>query len=255
MKTLKTAALLLGTCLLLAPPAPAGGFLDVYGGFSKFGDFNGTSSFVYPQTANPTEHNFAYPGSKVLDSYAAGFRVGGISQSPRVNYALAYDMEFYGVNALVGGNLESPHNSSLSHLVYEPEGGMVVQPGIQFLLGLPLRYVRAYAGYGLIFPIMFYDYSSFDAHGNTITVGKSGTSGSVGHQFVLGGRWIISKRFNLLVEDRIQQLFTPLVIKDSFYDKNNVVGNGSNLFYDSSFTFKNLKANQVLIGLGFAWGN
>jgi hypothetical protein len=80
-----------------------------------------------------------------------------------------------------------------------------------------------------------------------ITYNKTGASGAIGGHFLIGGRWFITKRLNLMVEDRFQSLYTPMVIKNSARAANGTL-------FDSSVTFKDLPANQFLVGVGFAFG-
>ena len=143
---------------------------------------------------------------------------------------------------------QGPFAEALGTYWKDVQGGLVIQPGIQMLVGVPLRYARAYVGYGLVVPIMFYNYDSYDPITKIVTPHKLGTSGAVGQNLIIGGRWFITKRLNLMIEDRVQTLFTPMVIKNSYY-----VPDGK-YFVDSSFTMKALNANQLLIGLGFTWG-
>lgn len=253
MKTIKNAALVLGTFLLLAPQAGAEGFFDLYGGVSKFNSFDATSSQTQVPASNPAEINQDFPNSQILDSYVAGFRVGNTWKTERVNFSLGYDNSFYNVGATA---IDSAHgwifaqNGGGSGTYWKDSlGGLVWQPGVDFMVGVPLRYFRLYAGYGLITPIMFYNYTAFDKTSNTFTTGATGSSGAIGQHFLIGGRWFITKRLNLLVEDRIQSLFTPLVIKTGVENQQH------NTYVNSSFTFKDLPANQLLVGVGFAWGD
>ena len=256
MKTLKIAALVLGIGLILAPQVRAEGFFDLYGGYSKFSNLDATESYVPFDAAgtavtgvNGGEHNTDYASTKVLDSFAAGFRIGGTAKTEHINFSLAFDNSFYSVGAIPNGNIGLTANKDLSTLyAQDAQGGLVWQPGVQFLVGLPLRYFRAYAGYGLVFPLMFYNYASQDLSG-TVTPNSMGVSGAVGGDFIFGGRWLITKHLNLMIEDRVQTLYTPLVIKNSYVDP------ATGTFYNSSFTYKTLNANQLLIGIGYAWGS
>ncbi len=250
MKTLKNAALVLGISLLLAPVVRAEGFVDVYGGVSKFGSFDATNS-VKTSPSYATETNSDYPNSQALDSYVAGFRVGATKKWERFNLSLAYDNSFYNVGATpidANRGYVTAFNGQGSGTYWRDSlGGLVWQPGVDLIAGVPLKYFRLYAGYGLIMPVMFYNYTAIDRNANTVTYNSTGASGSIGGHFIIGGRWFITKRLNLMVEDRIQSLYTPLVIKNSVRGANGVA-------YDSSFTFKDLPANQFLVGVGFAWG-
>jgi hypothetical protein len=253
MKTLKNAALVLGICLFSLPQARASAFLDTYGGFSKFSSFDATQSTVRTPATVPAEANSDYPNSQSLDSYVAGFRAGNTWKTEHVNLSLAYDNSFYNVGATPidahNGWVFAGNGGGTGTIWKDSLGGLVWQPGVDFLVGVPLRYFRAYVGYGLIVPVMFYNYTTYDKSAGTYTTGQTGTSGAIGHHFLFGGRWFITKHLNLMIEDRIQSLFTPLVIKDSVYSPN------TKQFYNSSFTFMNLPANQLLVGIGFAWGD
>lgn len=256
MKNLKVAALVLGIGLLVSPRAGAEGFVDMYGGVSKFGTFDSDTSEVnFNGSGSPLggEVNTDFSNSQALDSYVAGFRVGNTWKLERVNFSLAYDNSFYNVGATpinsTNGEILASNGQNGGTFWKDSVGGVVWQPGADFLVGVPLKYFRAYAGYGLIFPIMFYNYTAFNRSQNTLTYDSLGASGAVGGQFLLGGRWFITKRLNLMVEDRIQSLYSPLVIKTT------VENNARTEFFDTSYTFKNLPANQFLIGVGFAWGS
>jgi hypothetical protein len=251
MKILNIAALALGIMLLGLAQVRAEGFLDLYGGFAKFSGTDMTQSYVI-HPPGTTQQNFDYPDSKILDSYDAGFRVGNTWKGEHLNFSIAYDNSFYNVGALPGTSsnlfLFPASGGALGTYWKDAQGGLVIQPGIQALLGIPLRYARAYVGVGLVTPIMFYNYDSYDPLTNTLKAHQLGTSGAIGDNFIIGGRWFITKRLNLMIEDRIQTLFTPMVIKNSYY-----VPDG-NYFVDSTVTMKTLNANQLLIGLGFTWG-
>ena len=255
MKTLKTAALALVIFLAALPQTRAEGFFDLYGGFAKFSGTDATSSNVNrtPGVTQPgPEQNSDYPQTQILDSYDAGFRVGNTWKSDHVNISLAYDNSFYNVGALAAtsasGYVFAANGGGTGTYWKDAQGGLVVQPGVQVLLGVPLRYARAYVGYGLVVPLMFYNYDSYDVSSNSLKPQQTGTSGALGQNFIFGGRWFITKRLNLMVEDRIQTLLTPMVIKTSVYSPND------HNFFDSSFTMKKLNANQLLIGIGFTWG-
>ena len=267
MKTLKTAALVLGISLFALPQLQAEGFVDVYGGFGRFSDLDVTRSWVgFDQnTTPPTEFagslDTIYPNSKALDSYSAGFRVGGLMKMAwGTTLAFAFDSQFYNVGVTPSGAEHTvPYPFFPAQREGTPDetyreysqGGFVWQPGAQIIFGIPLRYIRGYVGYGLMFPVMFYKYSALDMTTGYITPNTLGVSGAVGNQFIFGGRWLITKRLNIFVEDRIQMLFTPMVIKNSYgTDINKTNPN----FIDSSVTFKNLKANHLLLGMGFSFG-
>ena len=127
-----------------------------------------------------------------------------------------------------------------------PQGGYVVQPGVDFLFGIPVDSFTADTEIGLTAPIVYYTYASMGSNG--IFEG-TGASSSVGGEIAFEGRFHITSSWYLLVEDRFSGIFLPLGIKNS------VEGQGGALLLDSTLTIKALNVNHTLLGVGYRWGN
>jgi hypothetical protein len=236
MKIFKIAILVLLATVAGSVQSRATPFLDLYGGTASFGDVKTT------QTGVGDNNN-----TKILNSYIFGLRAGSITQGDLLSFAIAFDNSFYRVNA---ARSEKTNNTALDTTYTDDmQGGLVWQPGVQVIAGVPLRHVRLYAGAGLIMPIVMYNYTAYDPTTDNAPYSTSGMSATLGGQFLFGGRWLITKKLNLFVEDRVQKIFSPLAIKNSYGDTNNMV------FHDETFTFQDLNSNQIVFGMGYAWGN
>ena len=250
MKKLSFVALVLGLSMFALPQAKATPFLDLYGG---------NAGFSNTKTTDDTEGFAAvdYPNSTILNSYVFGLRAGSIKQYDNFSLAIAFDNQFYNVKISptnsTGAYLFPSNNTDVTTYWDDRQGGFVWQPGVELLAGVPLRHVRLYGGVGLIFPMMFYSFSGQDVDG-TIMNNPAGMTMSTGGEVIVGGRWIISKRLNLFVEQRWQKLFSPMVIKNSYSWADSASADVPSYHRDSSFTIDDLQSSRLLIGMGFAWG-
>jgi hypothetical protein len=247
MKTSLRNVLIISLMLAASIPAAAEGFFDMFLGGATFAPVDTTESqvkvlgngFVSAQSGNSLSN------VQFNNSIAGGLRVGGMHKWERFSLGGAFVTDFYSAKAKAYYPIGAPAFNSIATA---QQGGFVLQPGIDVMAGIPLRFVRLYGGAGLCTPIMFYNYTGFNNVGSpyTYTPNSTGASGALGYNLFAGGRWLISNHFNLFLEDRFTNLFTPLVIKNSFYS----TATGG---YDSSFTFKTLNSNRVVAGVGFAW--
>ena len=226
--------------------ASAETFFDMYMGGATFSPVNTTESQVRVLGNNTVsaQSSNALDNVNVKSSIAGGLRIGGMHKWERFSLGGAFVTDFYSAKAKAA----YPVGPGYSSLTTAQQGGFVLQPGGDLIVGIPLRFIRLYGGAGLCVPMMFYDYTSFDnaASPFTYTPHSTGVSGALGYNAFFGGRWLISNRFNIFLEDRFTNLFTPLTIKNSFYS----AATGG---WNSSFTFKTLNSNRIVAGVGFAW--
>lgn len=227
-----------------AGPASAEGFFDMFVGGATFAPVNATESSVVKKQSTglrigngPDDQSMSH--LQVGSSIAGGLRVGAMHKWERFSLGGAFVTDFYSAKA----KYPYPATGSLSTA---EQGGFVIQPGVDLIAGIPLRFVRLYGGAGLCTPLMSYTYTSFNFTNNTYSPNTPGLSGALGYNLFVGGRWLISNHFNLFMEDRFTNLITPLVIKNSVYS-------GTGNFTDSSFTFKTLNSNRIVAGVGFSW--
>ena len=252
MKLTLRYALLASLIFSGAAPAGAEGFVDVFAGAATFAPVDVTESRV--QIAYPVEHNQSANNISIANSPAGGLRIGGIHKWDHFSLGGAFVMDFYSVKA----NFQYPTSSEIASIPSKSfyatpqQGGTIWQPGGDFIVGIPLRFIRLYGGVGLSVPIMFYKYTSYDANANTYSPDAMGSSAALAYNSFLGARWLISNNFNIFLEDRFTDLFTPLVIKNSYYSD---PSHGNLGIEDSSFTLKSLHSNRVVFGVGFAWGS
>ena len=239
--TMKSAPRVL--CLFLsvgvfAVPAYADGFIDVFGGNAILSQENVNES-AFSDKSNTQQATQYLDNVKMFNSPTGGFRIGGMHKWDHFSLGGAFVLEDYSAKAGVS------YPAGWAEQKY-PQGGDVLQPGGDLILGIPLRFFRLYGGAGLTAPMMFYDYTSYNAQSNTINPNTTGVSMALGYNLFMGARWLISDHFNMFIEDRFSSLFTPMVIKNSFYD-------AANGFYNASFTLDNLDANRIVVGLGYSW--
>lgn len=220
--------------MVFSDPAAAEGFVDIFGG-------NTTFSPASVHEADNT-YNYGTVNANMQNSATGGFRIGAMHKWDKFSLGGAFVLEDYSANA----NYSYPTNSLLSANRTNSQGGNVLQPGADLMVGVPLKFVRLYGGFGLTTPIMFYNYTAYDQASNTVTPNTGGASMALGYNLFIGARWLITNHFNMFVEDRFSSLLTSMTIKNSFY--NSTYG-----YYNSSFTYNNLDANRVVIGLGYAW--
>lgn len=224
--------------VLLSSSAAAEGIFDVFGGNAIMPLENVNESVYQDKTGNQYATSYL-DNVKMFNSPTGGFRVGGMHKWDHFSLGGAFTLEDYSAKAGVdypAGWVQQRY----------PQGGNILQPAADLIMGIPLKFFRLYGGAGLTTPIMFYDYTGYDRSTNTIDPNSTGSSMSVGYNLFFGLRWLLTGRFNMFIEDRFSGLFSPMTIKNSFYDP-------ANGFYDSSFTFNNIKSNRVVMGLGFQW--
>ena len=226
--------------MVFSDPAGAEGFVDIFGGNTTFSAAN-TNESVYQVNA-ATQYNYASQNNSIPNSATGGFRIGGLHKWDHFSLGGAFVLEDYSAMA----DYPYPTNPSFSASLKNQQGGNVLQPGADLMIGVPLKFVRLYGGFGLTTPIMFYNYTSYDRAANTIDPNASGSSMALGYNLFIGARWLISDHFNMFIEDRFSSLLTSMVVKNSFY--NSTYG-----YYNSSFTYNNLDANRIVFGLGYAW--
>jgi hypothetical protein len=229
-------ALVLSLMFAAAGPAAAEGFADLFLGGATFAPVNVTESQVqvHGNGLVGSQVNTSASNVNINSSIAGGLRVGGMKKWDYFSLGGAFVTDFYSAKA------KYPYGGTTL------QGGTVIQPGVDVIAGIPLRFLRLYGGAGLCTPIMFYNYTGFDnsASPYTYTPNSTGASGALGYNLFAGGRVLISNHFNLFLENRFTNLITPMVIKNGYY-----TGNG----YNSSFTFKTLNSDRIVAGLGFSW--
>ena len=227
-----------------AVPASAEGILDIYGGSMNFlptSTLNNTDNCSGGGCTPVAGLQWAeLTGVHQKASATGGFRIGGLTKAEHFSYGAAFNMQAYGVKEQESYYVGAPATSSRSN-----PGGTVVQPGGDFILGIPLRFLRLYGGAGLNIPIMFYNYQTYDKSTNTTGTGV-GSSATLGYDFFFGGRFLLTEHFNLFLEDRFSGILMPIAAKDSVLAANGTVNN-------STLVINSLNSNAIVGGIGFAW--
>ncbi len=126
------------------------------------------------------------------------------------------------------------------------QGGYVLQPSGDFIIGAPLKFFRVYGEAGLTLPTLFYNYES---HGYNGASYGTGSSMSLGGELAVGARFNITTHMYAFAEDRYSGIFLPFGIKASPQS-----GSGVDVL-DSTLTIKSLNVNHAVVGVGFRWGN
>jgi len=240
-RTVSLAVLALG---LAASSASAEGFLDFYGGSMNFlptttlqnGDLCAGGACAPIPGLQWAELNNVH----LLSTPTGGIRVGGLVKQDFFSYGGDFNLQMYGVKAKEFYFVGAPVNADRSY-----PGGTVVQPGGDFIVGVPLRIVRLYGGVGLNIPMLFYDYQTYDASTNTTGTGV-GASATIGYDLFFGARWLVTNNMNIFIEDRFGWIFMPIAAKDSVLGANGDVVNGT-------LVLNSLNSNAIVAGLGFAF--
>jgi len=230
---------------LAASSASAEGFVDVYGGSMNFLPTstlqNVTNCSGGPCTTELINGSqwAELVGVHQQSSATGGIRVGSLRKADYFSYGAAFNLQSYGVK-------EQEYFYDPSHGAYRSNpGGTVVQPGVDAIVGIPVRFLRLYGGAGLNVPIMFYDYQAVNSAGTT-TNSNVGASATMGYDLFFGARWLVTNNVNFFLEDRFGGIFMPIAIKDSVRAADGSVDNGT-------LVINSLNSNAIVAGIGFAW--
>ena len=254
-------------------PARGEDFFQIAGGAAEFlyGPANVTTGLYNAQTQTQLPFNCAFTNAGGCINTSPYTGAYAIANPP---YQTNFDFDIEGgrdkavkiagrIPAMIGGaiNVEgyniafnddwppfTSYNNGTQSDTFSPaspQGGYVVQPGVDFLFGVPFDSMRIDAEAGLTAPIIYYTYAS---HGPNGVFEATGASSSLGGELALGGRLNLTSRWYMFIEDRYSGIFLPVGIK------NGVEGNGGALLLDSTLTLKSLDVNHTFLGVGYRWG-